>query len=342
MDKVGVGVVGCGLWGGIHAQTYYDCNKAELVCVCDAVEERARGFASKYRCEYVTDSRILAENPEIRGVSITTPDFAHTEVALQMIEAGKDVLIEKPLTTKVGEAKKIVKRAKDKKVKVMVDFHNRWNPIFAQAKQAISQGTIGKPTMGYARLSNPLKVPLEMLSWSSKSGPEWFLLPHTLDLMGWLVEEKPTQVYASGRRGVLEEKGVTAYDCVQAMVKFENFFATLESSWILPDSWPSLVDFKLMLLGSEGRIGAEMNGQGVDIAAEQYGWPSILGLTNVFGKRVGFFREPIMHFVDCLLRDEEPVSTGEDGLMVTATIEAALRSIEEGRRVSVEGILESK
>ncbi len=326
--------------GEIHAQTYFDYEGSELICVCDLNEERARSIATRYHCGYVTDIKKLAENPSIKGVSIATPDFAHTEPTLKMIEAGKDVLIEKPLTTKVKEARKIVDEAKRRGVRVMVDFQNRWNPVFASAKQAVSEGKIGKPIMGYARLSNPLQVPLKMLSWASRSGPEWFLLPHILDLVGWLVEETPTEVYASGGRGILEEKGVTAYDSIQALVKFGSFFATLETSWILPDSWPSLVDFNLMLLGSRGRIGAEGDRQGIDIAAEGYNWPFVLGLQEIYGKRLGFFRGPIIHFVDCLLKDEEPACTGEDGLRVTATIEAILRSIKEGRKVSVKEITE--
>jgi len=326
--------------GEIHAQTYFDYEGSELICVCDLNEERAKDVATKYHCEYVTDIEKLAENPMIRGVSIVTPDFVHTEPALKMIEAGKHVLIEKPMTTDVKEARRIVDAAERMEVKVMVDFQNRWNPIFASAKKAISQGKIGKPIMGYARLSNPLQIPLKMLSWASRSGPEWFLLPHILDLVAWFVEEKPTEVYAGGTRGVLEEKGVAAYDSIQAMVKFERFFATFETSWILPDSWPSVVDFKLMLLGSRGRMSADGDRQGMDIAANNYNWPFVLGIHEIYGKRLGFFREPIIHFVECVLKNEEPACTGEDGLIVTATIEAALRSMKEGRKVSVREITE--
>jgi predicted dehydrogenase len=335
LNKVGVGIVGCGLMGEVHAKTYHDYENSELICVCDLNEKMARDVAAIYHCEYTTDIERLAENTRIKAVSIATPDFAHTEPALKMIEAGKDVLIEKPMTTNVGEARKIVDEAKRMGIKVMVDFQNRWNPIFAMAKQAILEGKIGKPVMGYARLSNPLQIPLKMLSWASKSGPEWFLLPHILDLMSWLVDEAPKEVYASGRKGILEMEGITAYDSIHAMVKFGSCFATFETSWILPDSWPSLVDFDSMILGSAGRIGVQGDKQGIDIAAEGYSWPFVLGLQEIYGRRFGFFREPIIHFVDCLLNDKEPACTGEDGLRVTATIDAALTSIREGRKVRI-------
>ncbi|MGQ9515517.1 MAG: Gfo/Idh/MocA family protein [Thermoproteota archaeon] len=93
--------------------------------------ERTRSVASRYRCEYTTDIEKLAGDPKMMAVSIATPDFAHTEPAIRAIEAGKHVLIEIPLATNVKEARKIVNESKRKDVKVMLDFQNRWNPIFA-------------------------------------------------------------------------------------------------------------------------------------------------------------------------------------------------------------------
>ncbi len=219
----------------------------------------------------------------------------------------------------------------------MVDFQNRWNPLFIQAKQTIAQGDIGKPVMGYARLSNPLSVPLKMVPWASKSGPEWFLFPHIIDLMRWLIDKEPKEVYATGRKGILKEKGINVYDAIQALVRFEDeSFVTFETSWILPDSWPSLVDFKLMLLGSEGRIGIEGDHQGIDIATDRLNWPFILGLQHAHGKSFGYFKEPIIHFVDSLYKDKEPMCSGEDGLIATRVIEAIVRSIQEKKVIKIE------
>ena len=189
MKKIKVAVGGAGIMGKIHAQSYAESEKAELIYVCDLIEEMAKELAKKFNCSYTTKIEEIASDPEIKAVSITTPDFAHREIALDMIEAGKDILVEKPLATSVKDAQDIVNAARKKGVKLMVDFQNRWNPLFIQAKQTVAQGEIGKPMMGYARLSNPLSVPLKMLPWASKSGPEWFLFPHTIDLMRWLINK---------------------------------------------------------------------------------------------------------------------------------------------------------
>ena len=338
MKKIKVAVIGTGTMGKIHAQIYAESEKAELIYVCDLIEERAKELAKKCSCSYTTKIKKIASDLEIKAVSITTPDFAHREIALEMIEAGKDILVEKPLATSVRDAQDIVNAARKKGVKLMVDFQNRWNPLFIQAKQTIDQGEIGKPVMGYARLSNPLSVPLKMLPWASKSGPEWFLFPHTIDLMRWLINKEPEEVYATGKKGILKEKGIDVYDAIQAMVKFEDgSFVSFETSWILPDSWPTLLDFKLMLLGSKGRIGIEGDRQGIDIATDKLNWPFVLGLQHAYGRSFGFFKEPIIHFVDSLYEDKAPMCSGEDGLVVTRVIEAIVKSIQEKKVIEIEG-----
>lgn len=337
MEKIKVAIVGAGILGKIHAQAYAESEKAELVYICDVVKEKAKELAKQYNCDYTIENQKIAGDPKIKAVSVATPDFAHREVTLKMIEAGKDVLVEKPLATSLEDAQEIVKAAARKKVKLMVDFQNRWNPLFVQAKQTISKGEIGTPVMAYARLSNPLSVPLEMLSWASKSGPEWFLLPHTVDLVHWLLEKKPMEVYATGKKGVLKNRGIDVYDAIQALVRFEDdSFVTFETSWILPNSWPTLVDFKLMLLGTKGRIGVEGDRQGIDIATGKFSWPFVLGLQYTYGKNLGFFKEPILHFVDCILKNKTPMCSGAHGLATTRVIEAIIRSIEEKMVVKIE------
>ena len=114
---------------------------------------------------------------------------------------------------------------------------------------------IGKPIMGYARASNTLFVPLKMLSWASKSGPEWFLFPHIIDLARWLTGKEIEEVYATGKKEVLKNKGIDAYDIIQAQVEFEDSISIFESSWILPTSWRNeLIEFRMEIYGEKGRF----------------------------------------------------------------------------------------
>jgi predicted dehydrogenase len=335
MDKLNVSIIGVGLFGETHALAYSQYHRSRLVAVCDTRAQRAAEIAGKYHCEWTDDAKKIAGDERIDAVSIATPDFTHYELAMRMIDAGKHLLVEKPLATDVTQAESIVKAARQAGIKLMVDFHNRWNPPFVKAKECVERGSIGSPVMGYIRLSNTLYVPTKMLSWAGKSGPQWFLFPHTIDLMRWITGEEAREVYATGTKRVLKERGIDAYDAIQAAVKFERCFATFETSWINPLSSPTLVEFEFRLIGDRGRIYIDTTKQGAEVASDTFTYAQTGPFDTIHGKPSAFMMLPIQHFVDCVLDDREPIATGDDGLAVTKIISAVETSIKTGRPVPV-------
>ncbi len=333
MEKVRTAVIGVGMFGDTHARTYAQSETAELVCVCDLNEERAKKAAAEYGCEWTTNSAEIANDSSIRIVSIATPDHVHRDVCLQMIAVGKDLLVEKPLATNVADAEAITQAAKDKGIRLMTDFQNRWNPPLMAAKQAIENGTMGRPVSAYARLCNSLMI-TKWLPWSGSSGPQWFLGPHIIDLVRWLFCQEVKSVYAVGHRGILKERGFDTYDAVQAHLQFEDAFATIDTAWILPPSWPGL-DFRLDFLGSEGKIELEPTQHGVAIAAGSFQTPFIGGRQDMYSHMFGFFREPILHFVDCVRNDTPCLVDPADGLAITRIIVAIENSIATGKVVEL-------
>src|ERR1700683_2010224 len=123
-----VGVVGLGIWGRNHAALYSNYSRSQLNVVCDMDEARARTLAKKYDCAWTTDVREAVKHCD--AIAVATPDFAHTEVALAAIGAGKHILIEKPLATSTDEALKVWKAAEAAGIVGMVDFHLRWSPDY--------------------------------------------------------------------------------------------------------------------------------------------------------------------------------------------------------------------
>ena len=198
MRKTGFGVIGAGIVGGAwHAHVYHHVPGAQLVAVCDLNAERAREIADKYSVAHVySDYRELLARPDIAAVSIATPDSAHREIAVAAAEAGKHILVEKPLAMTIEDAEAILAAVKAAGVKLMVDFHNRVNPAFVQTRQAVRNGDLGELKYIYARLSNTSFVPTQMLPWASRSSALWFLASHTLDMSCWLLEDRPRRVYA--------------------------------------------------------------------------------------------------------------------------------------------------
>ena len=237
MERVKMAVVGAGIWGENHAMAFATYPIVDLVCICDLDGAKAKALAEKAGCDWTTDIEEVA-NSDIVAVGIATPDYAHKAPALRLIEAGKHVLIEKPLATKVAEAREIVAAAEAKGVKLMVDFQLRWHPHYMGAKAVMESGELGRPVMGYARLSDTIHVPTEMLAWGGGSGPEWFLFPHTMDVTRWILEQEPKEIYAKGRKDVLADLGIDAWDGGQALVEFETCIMTFETCWIIPNSYP--------------------------------------------------------------------------------------------------------
>lgn len=337
MKLLNTAVVGCGLFGENHVRAYAQHPRAHCAAIYDLNYNRAKEVAKKYGAKAVRTLDAIAGDKSIRAVSIATPDFAHAETALALLAAGKHLLIEKPLTTSTAEARQIVAAAKKARRTVMVDFHNRWNPPFLALKQRIEAGELGKPVMGYIRLSNPHTIPFGMLAWAGKSGPQWFLLPHAVDLMRWLIGgQKAVCVTAHARREILKRRGADTYDAIQATVAFEDCFITFETCWILPKSWPTLIDFQMSLVGSRSAAQVNCTEQGLRVAGtERFETPFTAGLLDAFGVPQGFVVMPIYHFVDCLLAGRPPVVSAEDGLATTQIIEAMVRSIEERRTVEI-------
>lgn len=337
-----VAVVGAGLWGRTHLMAYRQHPRVLLKRVCDVNFERAQKAAQEFGGVACTDYHEVAQDDQIDAVSVATPDFLHCEVVVALLKAGKHVLVEKPLATDINEARAMVQAARASGKHLSVDFHNRWNPPVVAAKERIQSGLFGKPVMASARLANTLMVPRQMLSWAGRSGPQWFLFPHIVDMICWLFERKARQVTAYGHKGVLQSMGIDAYDAVQALVQFEDCSATFETAWIIPETWPQVVDFQVTLFGSKERIGLVPLAASVDVAGEKHLWPITGAQQEIHGALVGWQYLPIWHFADSLLAGRAPMCPAEEGFHNTAIICAMEQSIERGGPVAVEALDEKE
>jgi predicted dehydrogenase len=333
------GLVGAGLFGEIHARAYASHPAVELAAVCDLDEERAGRIASKYGAGRACgDWREVASDADIGAASVATPDFTHTEIAVGLAEAGKHILVEKPLATTVEECERIIAAARASGVKLMVDFHNRWNPAFHEAHRRVREGELGSPRLVYFRLSNSTFVPMEMLSWAAESSVLWFLGSHAIDMVCWLVGEWPHRVYSVSRREVLKGMGVDTPDLFQTVLEFPGgAVASIENCWLLPRSAPNVFDLKCEIVGSKAAAYVDTSSnRTLEVDAPggvQY--VELLGGPVVHGRESGFMVESIWHFVDCVVEGRDPLVPGEVGLEVTRIAQSVERSAETGEPVEI-------
>ncbi|MBK0418653.1 Gfo/Idh/MocA family oxidoreductase [Leucobacter sp. CSA1] len=340
-EKLKVGVVGLGIWGQNHPLVYDDYHRSEVAVVCDMNEERAREVASRIGCDWTTSVDELASS-DITTFSVATPDHAHFGPVSTLLEANKNVLVEKPLTTSLDEAKELVRLAEASSGLSMVDFHLRWDPQWSMVKDTVASGEMGKPHMGYIRLSDAIEVAEKWLSWAGRSGPHWFLFPHLFDLMTWIIDEVPETIYATGHKGILQQKGVDTFDAMQAMVSFPSGAnVTFETSWVVPNSNPSVTDCHMVLYSETGKIEYDQDFSGISFATpEKYSYPWVpLGKRDRWGQLNHYMYSPMKYFVDCVLDGKTPECTFREGMVNTAMIEACLRSIETGQPVKLADLL---
>ena len=248
-------------------------------------------------------------------------------------EAGKHVLVEKPLATTVQECEQIVAARKSRGVKLMVDFHNRWSIPFVNLRRSIAEGQLGSLMLLNMRLNDTRFVPTRMLSWAAKSSPLQFLGSHVVDLIHFLSDASVRRVYSVSRSVVLKGMGIDTPDFFQSILELSTGgTAVVENCWIVDEHAPNIFDFQCEIVGSKGsayvnashhrmaELYSEKGAQLLDVSAA----------AELYGKPVGFAVAAIQHFVDCVVNDTPPMATGEDGLAVVRVLAALEESARTG------------
>ena len=336
--KKGFALIGAGLFGQRHAQAYQRHPLVDFKYVCDLDAARAKSVAETYgAAAYTTDFNDIMADPEVIAVSVATPDPAHREAVVAAAKAGKHILVEKPLATTVEDAEAMIAAANEAGVKLMVDFHNRANPPMVAARDAVARGDIGRPSYVYTRLSNTIAVPRDMLKWSSQSSALWFLGSHMIDVVGWILNDKPVRAYVVSRDGILKDLGVNAPDFHVATVEYESgTVGVFEHTWILPDTYNTVKDLKIELLGSKGAINIDgSHNRTMELYTQQKGaFPDML--VPPFGPHLtGFVLDAVVHFVEAVLFDKPVLATGEEGLANTKIISALIEAARLGQPVQL-------
>lgn len=336
-EVLNVGVIGVGIQGETHARCYHAIPNARLVAVCDSNAERRRKVAESYDAAACASYEELLARDDIDAVSIALPDHLHREASVQAFAAAKHVLLEKPMATTVADAEAILAAQKASGRKLMINWSNRWMLAFSQTKDALDAGVLGEPLYCYARLSNTLFVPTKMLSWSANTRLPHWLICHRFDIARWYFGSEARRVFAVRRYGVLRKLGIDTPDLYQATVEFENgAVGNFESCWVLPDTLPWIVDSKFQLICTQGYVNIDpLQPMHVRATSEKYEQPGYLA-GDIMGEPVGFVRQAVQHFVDCVLQDRQPLITGEDGLAITKTLCAIEQAAETGEPVELE------
>jgi len=342
MEKVRVGLVGGGFASNIHAEAFQEVPEAELTAVCALEQGLADEFARKWKIPFATtDYRRVLDRKDVDVVVLAIPNDLHREVTEAAAEAGKHVITEKPLCHTLADADAMLAAARKHNIKLMYAETICFSPKYVRAKQLVEEGAIGR---------------LYMVKQGEKhSGPhsDWFydvarsgggaimdMGCHGIEWARWMFgKPKPKSVFAHCQR-VLHTNRTKGEDNSVIILEFEGGgIAVIEDCWAKHGG----MDDRVELYGTEGVIycdllhGSSMetyslNGYGyaVEKAGETKGWTfTVFEETHIYG-----FPHEMRHFIQCILNDQTPRETGEDGRATLEIIYAAYESAGTGRRIT--------
>lgn len=345
MEKVKVGIVGCGFIGNAHYLGYKNNPQAEVVAVCDLAGNSAETFANRYGIKkWYNDLKSFFEKEDLDAVSVCTPHHTHVDVVEAAAAAGKHVLCEKPLSTTVEDADRMIEATKKANVKFMVAFVNRFTPAFMELKQLIDDGAIGEVTM------------IRSTRWGWIPWSEWYVDPekgggiltdrfcYGADHARWLSGSEVEEIYTCGaalvHKDMAEKFGKNFIDNAKIIMKMKNgVIVSAEESYSCKFGYYDKVE----VIGTEGLLIADpfkhdlvtlwtSKNSGPD-AGPFKGIPYTKGwnfpdMSNwpLKEKAFGAFAYETKHFIECILNDQQPSVTGVDGREAVRIVSAAAES----------------
>ena len=334
MNKVGIGVIGCGRMGQRYAQDVaFRIPKARLVAVCDTYIEAAKKTAILCGMDnWSIDYHQLLENNKIQAVIITTPTNTHVQIIKDVAESGKDIFCEKPIALTLEETDAVVDIIQKAGIKFQLGFMRRFDSGYIEAKQRIERGEIGDPVLFKAISRDPQAPPLDYAKPAVSGDIFMDLSIHDFDLARWLMGSEIKRVYAE--RGVLvhrELKPLDASDTCFANLLFENgAMGSIEGSRYAVYGY----DVRAEIIGAKGAI----------IVGKYRYSPVLLLNKNFIGvtrdtvpwfleRFAQAYRDQLKDFVEAIYPDGEPKVTAHDGRAALKVVLAAIRSCREGKPI---------
>lgn len=302
-----IGVIGAGFWGKKHVEEY--TNLKHQVYVSDLSSENLSFCETNFRSIPVKNYNDIILDDEIVAVSICSPNSTHYKFAKEAIEAGKAVLIEKPIAENTVQANDLISLAKSRKIPLLVGHIFRFNNAIKKARDIVNHGTLGK-------------IYHVNIDWTSLENvfPDRDILSdlavHPIDILDNLFEGCPKNVICGGMsfRQKNFETSVITYDL--HINEKDSIFVTINLSWLSP-----LKTRRMLIVGSDKTLEVECTSQQIKIIENIS--------KNVIDEKIipnNTIRDELEYFIKCCSEMQEPLSpypTGEIGKRVLQVIETA-------------------
>lgn len=341
--KVGVGLIGSQFISTIHAEAFKSVSEGELLAVMSPTQGHAKAFAEKHNIpNHFTNLDEMLAMKEIDMVVIGAPNYLHCEITQKAAQAGKHIVVEKPLCMNLKEADIMIEACKKANVKLMYAEELCFTPKYVRLKALLDEGALGKPVL--FKQSEKHDGPHADHFWDvtrSGGGVTMDMGCHAFQFFRWLNGNNPVKsVYAQMNTSVHTDK-TKGDDNAIIILEFENGVVAMAE-----ESWTKLggMDDRAEIHGSEGVAYADVlqgnsiqtySKKGVGYAVEKAG--NTVGWSyTIYEEAWNYgFPQEFIHFVDCVKNDKQPLVTGEDGRAVLEIIFAAYASAGTSSKVSL-------
>jgi predicted dehydrogenase len=335
-----VGVIGYGYWGPNLVRDFNETNCARVLTVSDLNPERLAAARRRHTGLNTTQNfHEIIQDPTIEAVAIATPVSSHYPIALEALQAGKHVLVEKPLTTTSVQAQRLISEAAQRKLTLMVDHTFVYTSAVRKIREMVAQAALGE-------LYYYDSVRINLGLFQSDVNVLWDLAAHDLAIMDYVLPAQPLAVSATGTVHVPGKPENIAY----LTVFFAgSLIAHIHVNWLAPVKIRrTLISGSLKMIVYDDLEPSEklkVYDRGIDLAertdSEQVRqllvsyrtgdmWSPQLDITEAL-------RREIAHFADCIETGQTPLTDGMAGLRVVRILEAATRSMAaRGQLVSLE------
>jgi len=343
----GFAIIGTGMIARFHAQAIQAIPQARLVGCYNHRAESAQEFAQTYACQAYSDLEAMLANPEISVVTICTPSGAHLEPALAAAQAGKHVLVEKPLEITLERCDQIIAACQQAGTQLGAILPSRFSPANLALKQAIDQGRFGRLTLGdtyvkWWRTQEYYDSGKWRGTWDLDGGGAFMNQAiHNVDLLYWFMGDVSE---VCGLTATLAHDRIEVEDVGNAVVRFKNgALGTLEAATSV---YPGLLK-KTEIHGSEGSVIIEQDSiqlwdfktphpEDEQILA-QYGAGNAVSGGAADPKAISFLghQRQFEDFLQAIQTGQQPLIDGREGRKSVELILAIYKSCREGVRVSL-------
>ena len=307
-----VGVIGAGTMGQHHIRIYSEMKDVELVGICDVDKNRVETLAKTYNTIPFFDHKELLKQ-DLDAISVVVPTTLHARVALDTIESGTHLLVEKPIADTLENADTIINAAHDAKVKLMVGHIERFNPAVLKLKEIIDSGMLGKIVSVSSRRVGPFNPRIRDVGIIMDLGV------HDIDVISYLYGRKIDEVYAIAGSNIHSFE-----DHASILLKCDtNLSGMVETNWLTPHKIRNLT-----AIGLKGVAYLDYIKQTVELHDED--WIRAAKVES---------REPLKneleHFINAVGNGGKIISNGETSRHALQVAMAAIESYKQGKVIVV-------